>query len=410
MTEEYNFDSSIWKMLDTFQQSDMISRYRKLTSKELSNLFRNSGLIKKIVTKFPRKSYLIGYQVIDGSGDILESDNNNLLKAFREASILARLYGKCFCELVTGDPLKPIKKTDVLVGHKIHNNLNVIGDLYDANGYRIHKSKILPFYGHLNHNYDLYDVLDDEFSDSIIQSVYNGFTDYIECNSAAKYILKNLSYLLVGIENLGNMTKSPAGQQAVLNRLENLNENRNIGRTIGFDKKYEEIKYITQSVSGYENIVHEMKIFFASESEYPYDQLFDQSGSQQLGSGIQNQLISRHLWAQRCHEWTVENWLDNYITYYGNFYRDFKVEIPFSLETSEQEQMELKKTTAERDKILYEIGAITAKEIRDEYRGVDFTGNLNVDSVIDDDNYWDTLANITIADFDNLADEVINDI
>lgn len=420
-TEIYNTDSlNIWKLLDNFKFNDEItSSFRKLNPTELNNIFRNSNLIRKIISKFPRKAYLIGYKVLDNSGEIIEKNNQILLKAFMESSIRARIYGRCICELrLNSLPDKPIKTSDVLIGYKIHNTTNLVGDFYEFNKeflYKVHKSKVLIFNGSLNYQYNINDsdyYLNDDYSDSIIQGLYNSFTDYLESNAAGKYILKNLSYLLIGIENLGNMSKNDIGKQMVMGRLTDLNENRNIGRVIAFDKKYEEIQFISQTISGFSEIVDELKTFFASETEYPIEELFDKSSSQNIGSGIQNQMIARNLWATRCNEWTVENWLDKYISFYSNYYDmdNYRIEIPLVLEMSEKEKIDIQKTSAERDKILVDIGAITPDEVRNTYKGNEFNININIDSeLLPDDSYWENLANISIQDLDNLAEETIND-
>lgn len=422
MNEEiYNTDSvNIFKLLDNFKFNDEItSSFRRLNPNELNNIFRNSSLIRKIVTKFPKKAYSIGYTVVNIGGSIIEKNNQILLKAFMESSIRARIYGKCFCELkFLSQTEKPVNPSDTLTGYRIHNTANIVGDFFELNvnySYKAHSSRVLPFYGNLNYQYNIDDsdyYLNDDYSDSIIQGLYNSFTDYIESNAAGKYILKNLSYLLIGIENLANMSKSDIGKQMVISRLTDLNENRNIGRTIAFDKKYEELQFISQTVSGFSEIVNELKTFFAAETEYPIEELFDKSSNQNIGSGIQNQLIARNLWSTKCNEWTLENWLDNYIKFYSNFYDmdKYSIQIPLEIEMSEQEKIEIQKTAAERDKILLELGVITAEEIRQSYKGETFTINLNIDSEpIPDDNYWENLANITIQDLDNLAEETIND-
>jgi hypothetical protein len=206
------------------------------------------------------------------------------------------------------------------------------------------------------------------------------------------------------------MSKNDVGKQLVINRLQDLNENRNIGRVIAFDKKYEELQFISQTITGFSDVVEELKSFFAAETEYPMEELFTKSSTQNIGSGIQNQMIARNLWSVKCHEWITENWLDNYMSFYSNFYDlgKYTIQIPLNLEMSEQEKVNIQKTAAERDKILVDIGAITPNEVRDSYRGDTFNININIDSV-PDDSYWDNLANITLQDLDNLAEETIND-
>lgn len=419
MTDEiYNMDSvNIWKLLDNFRFNDEIVNFRKLSPVELNNIFRNSGLMRKIISKYPKKGYSVGYNLVDNNGSIIEKNNQILLKAFMESSIRARIYGFCICELkFESQSDKPIKQSDKLIGYKLHNTTNVIGDFYELNTnifYKVHKSRILIFHGNLNYQYDINDsdyFSSDKYSDSIIQSLYNSFTDYLESNTAGKYILKNLSYLLIGIENLGNMSKNDVGKQLVINRLQDLNENRNIGRVIAFDKKYEELQFISQTITGFSDVVEELKSFFAAETEYPMEELFTKSSTQNIGSGIQNQMIARNLWSVKCHEWITENWLNNYMSFYSNFYDlgKYTIQIPLNLEMSEQEKVNIQKTAAERDKILVDIGAITPDEVRDSYKGDTFNININIDSV-PDDSYWDNLANITLQDLDNLAEETIND-
>jgi hypothetical protein len=409
-------------------------RFQRLSDYEIEREFRSSTLIQKIIKKYPMEAMSIGYELVDRDGNVINSHDRLLLESFKEASIFSRLYGRCFLVFEfddTADMKKPVKKESKLLGYSIKFDSISEGDFYNIEGEKIYHERVIEFVGVRTYS-KFSKTADIDYTDSVLQGLFQSLRDYVENNQNAKLILGNLSYLTVGIDNLGNMSKSSEGQQMIFDRLSTLNINRSINRTIAFDKKSEEIGFITQTLSGVKDIIQEIKEIFTSETDYPVEELFEQSPGQKLGSGVQNQLISRYLWARRCKSWVINNWLGYYQIYFNRItdMTDININIPFIVDLTEEERANIENVAADRTKKLIEAGVIDASEARTAYSGDKFTLNIELDDAnfiesrrltetqtspvfdeqldsIPGNAYWDNLANITTADLEEIAEEIL---
>lgn len=402
----------------------------KLTDVQISEIYEHNKLIQKIVNKYPEEFKTLGYEIRDINGELIEKNNENLLNAFKEALIASRLYGRAFLKLEFDDfnDERPVKRNSVLLGHSIHYDLNQNGDFFNIDDLPVHFTRVIEFIG--EKTYRKYVKKNDpNYCQSVIQSLYNSFKNYIDNNNSAKYLLNNIAYLTIGIENLGNMQISDEGKKIVFDRLNTLNINRNIGRLLAYDKSKEIIGFINQSLTGVNELIDQAKSILASETDYPVSEIFDLSQSQALGSGIQNQLVARYLWARRVRNWTINNVLP-YLKMYFQRTRDMtnlEIWIPFIVDLTDEEKASIEKLAAERSKMLIEAGVITPAEARSSYRGDMFSLNIVLDEaayketkklsnernlqedsdVIPDDNYWDELSTLTEEDLTALAKNVI---
>jgi hypothetical protein len=449
---ELNFDAvGLMKIFSLFQSKKSIDdssndfEFHRLTDEEILTIFRSSTLIQKIIKKYPMESKTIGYQLIDSNGNIIsdKDEENILLEAFKDASIFARMYAKSYLHLHMDDFIsddKPIKKGSKLKGYKIHFDLYREGDFYNIENEKVHYSRILIFFGNRTYAKNVIDIDDVNYSDSVLQGLYNAYNDYLETNVNAKYILKNLSYLSIGIDNLGAMSKSDEGRGLILDRLVSLNMNRSITRTIAFDKKTEAMSFISQTLTGVKDVIEELKEIFISESDYPVEEIFDQSPKQKLGSGIQNQLVARYLWARRCRLWAINNWLNQYMQFFTSTknMENLKLDIPFKVDLTEEEKANIQLIGANRIKTLIDAGVIVDEEARTGYMGDEYSLNIELDNnafmkksketkkeelqsmtlienppasntdAIPDDKFWDALASVTMADIDAIGEEILS--
>ena len=359
----------------------------KLTDSQIEQLFRTSNIVQKVIKKYPKEAKGLGYQLLDEKGRIIESNDEQLLLAFQEASIYARLYGKAFLYLNlddTSDDL-PVRKNAKLQGWEVHFDLvktNDFYDLVDAGGYtsKVHYTRIIEFIGARTYAKNA-KPSDTEFSESVLQSIYESLENYISTNDNARYIVSNLSYLSVGIDNLGAMTRTDEGKKNIFERLTTLNINRSINRTLAYDKKSENIGFITQQLLGVTDVVEKVREIFVSNTDYPFEQIFEQAPNIRFGSsGIQNQLVARYLWAQRVRNWVITNWMPYYSVYFNRVrdMRNIKIHIPFIVDKTEQEQAEIEKLAAERTKLLIDAGVLSVDEARGAYRNNDFTLNIEL--------------------------------
>lgn len=394
-TDDYNIDSTalmgIFGMLSglnnlNWNKTGVLDTDVSLTTYELNYLFRRNKLIKKIIIKYPNEAKTVGYQIKDSKGRIIAENDELILEAFHDASIYARIYGKSYLVFDTEkkDFEKPLKIGEKLTGFKVKHILNKFNDYYLTGSERIHESYVLIFIGEKNYNFEV-DINNEDYSDSIIQSLYESFFNYINSSKYVKYIMENISYLRIGIKSLGTKLRNEAGKKEIFERLQSVNANRDASRLLTYDIENETIDFISQSLAGIPEVVKEFKDLLVCESDYPYDILFEDSQNNGLSSGAQNQLIIRVLWAKKVKNWVENNWLKNYKTLFSRLYKEFQnnstytIEIPFNVETTQEEQANLENNIADRNKKLIETGIITVKEARTTYRDNKFNLNLELD-------------------------------
>ncbi|MBW4633561.1 MAG: DUF1073 domain-containing protein [Iphinoe sp. HA4291-MV1] len=405
-----------------------------LGTEDITTLFRSSNLIRKIITRYPAEAKTLGYQLKRKNGTIVNENDDILLNAFENASIFARLYAQVYLLLKFDDTNdnQPIKPNSELSGYEIHFDLKLKGDFYvgKEEKIRFHKSKISRWVGQKNYLKEQ-NPENVNYADSVLVGLYQTYNNYIQSNNLVRDILSNISYLTIGINKLADKLVSEKGRNQILHRLLSVNANRSVEKLIAYDKDSEVINFISQTLAGVREVVLEIKDLFVSETDYPYDILFEDSPKNSLGSGTQNQLVQRFLWAKRCHTWTVNQWLRHYQEVFVVWMPDdtLTVEIPFRFEMTPMEEAELEGKAADRTAKLITAGVITPEEAREGYQGDKFTLNIalndgafrkanlspepqepqitQTDSVNLADAEWDRLAEITEDEILKIAQEIL---
>lgn len=437
---EENQDASLGENLaDLFSglnqssnHSSLGSSFESLTDEEIDNLFRNDKLIKKIICKYPNSAKSLGYELKDLSGEIIDSNDSLVLKAFDEASIMARKYGKAYLVFSDGNSQNlQLTKSSKLESYKVLFNLKTEGNFYIFNEEKIHKSKVYIFLGERTYLKNT-DIDKDNYSDSILQSIKRAFDCFFNSHEVGYYILCNLSYLIMGIQDLKNQSMTEEGRSKVRDRLNSVNVNRDITRIITHDAIGEKVSFISQSMSGATDMIDTITNLLLTYSDYPQDQLLEHTPKQNMGSGIANQLIARMLWAKRLKTWVEENWLDNYKKLFSILKgENIKVHIPFKVEMNIAEQAEVEDKAASRLEKLIRNKIISINEARTSYKSSEFTLNIvldenfnqepqsaistpeseqnepNTDSTINDQ-FWDNLANLSESDLIEVAESVLS--
>lgn len=441
MTDDLNLDSAgmsnVMSMLNRISGDIYQDGLTRLSDAEIESNFRNSHLIQKIIKTYPEESAAIAYEITNESGEEIIKPEPVLVEAVKEAMIYARLYSKCFIELdfeqytIEPPPLEiPLKR------FIIHHDLVKEGDFYVGGGERIYCNRVIEVVG--NRTYAKHAKKDDvNYSDSLLQGLYQSLRDYFESNQNAKHILKNLSYLTVGIDNLGNLAMSNEGQNKIFGRLQSLNLHRNITRLLAYDKRSEQINFISQTMSGVKDVIAEIKEIFVSETDYPHEILFEIGAKQSMGTGVQNQLVTRYLWARRVRKWSLNNVKKYYEDYYIRVknYPQGNIRIPFGLDMTELEKAELEQKAADRTQKLISSGVISANEARTGYTGDEFRLNIELDdtefrsrafnendspvskeeqqedaSAIPDYMFWDAISTISDEELQKLGEEMLKSV
>lgn len=354
---------------------------------DIEQLFNSNGLIRKIITKYPENARGIGYKIVNKDGVCINENDPIVLEGFYDSTIYARLYGYA---CLAFNFLKSKPEDEISIGLKIDTfsistNVTEMGDFYYINGVKYHKSKVFIFRGDRKFRYFDPNNHDTEFykNQSVLQTIYHSFRRLLKTTDSTRYIVDNLSYLLVGITNLTSLNNTDAGKTILSQKMLALNRERSIDKIISFDLSKEEVSFINQSLSGLDEVLNQFKILLASETNYPYEQLFENGSGVGIGSGIQNQLVSRFLWQENVNKWIFNNWKSNYELLKNRIFgEEYKLEIPFEVQLTITEKAELEKTVAERNKILIDSGVIIPEEARSNYQGDTFDFNLKLDEKV----------------------------
>lgn len=375
--------AALGSRLNSRQGRDMVGAddVYALSELDLVNLFKSSNIIRRIITRYPAEAKSLGYQLKSGDGEVQNENDDILLSAFEDASAYSRLFAHCYLCFVFEDeddntPMIPGAK---LTDYKILFDLKKKGDFYhekDDEKIRYHKTKIDEWKGHKS-----YEKKDKNFSVSVLQGLYRTYVNYISSNDLARDILLNISYLTIGIKGLAGKIRTQSGRDEVFSRLLSVNENRSVEKLLAHDLDTEKIEFISQTLSGIREVISELKDVFVADCDYPHDILFEDSPKNSMGSGTQNQLVQRFLWAKRTHTWTKNHWLKHYQDFFALWQpgSELKVEIPFRFEMTPMEQAELETKAAERTSKLVSANVITGEEARAGYQGEEFTINIVLD-------------------------------
>lgn len=320
-------------------------------------------------------------------------------------------------------------------------------DFWEKENQIYHKDRVILFHG-LKNFINLDYVFQNEdisiFYDSVLDSLAASLYDNFMSKSFAKYILENLSYLLVGMTGLSAKvaSNSPDGKNALQERMNKINAQKNVSRIFAYDLNNEDIKFITQTLSGVKELIGEFKDSVAADSGIPYEKLFEAgNNSSMVSSGMQNQLVARFLWSEKKHEWAKENWLPKYKELFSKLKKvddSSHVKIPFGMQLTDLEKAELQNLGADRIKKLIDSGVISANEARTGYRYDEYSLNISLEEnpILENksssiaDNFtqtenkitnedvadffksisnedWDEIADINFEDLEKVADELV---
>lgn len=341
-----------------------------------------------------------------------EADIYGANDAFPIAAILARQFGKAyilmgiddgkeFSEPVDKNNIKSIRWLQVYDCWEMYpdwgNNRTRQPNYYrlyshssdQQYGAKIHKSRILPFWG--NRLYSRRNYLKTGLNDdgvSVIQSMYDAYTDWLQGIKAGSAMLADYDVFTLGMKGLGQILLQDKqkgtneGQQQIISRSLALDMGKSVVRGIYYDMENEEPGSVTRSYGGAKDIMESLENRWAAASGIPKFKLFGEIGSQGLTN---NQgLAMRSEWAILVQDY-AHNWVSNLrqLLTYAFFAKDspskgkipesWNIEVPFDLQLTDSERMEYEKLAADRSKTLTEIGAITPKEVRSGYEGSQFS-------------------------------------
>jgi len=349
-----------------------------------------------------------------------EADIYGANDAFPIAAILARQFGKAyiligiddgkdFSEPVDKNNIKSIRWLQVYDCWELYpdwgNNRTRQPNFYrlysvesdQQYGAKIHKSRILPFWG--NRIYSRRNYLKTGLNDdgvSVIQAMYDAYIDWLQGIKAGSAMLADYDVFTLGMKGLGQILLqdkqkgTQAGQQQIINRSLALDMGKSVVRGIYYDLENEEPGSVTRSYGGAKDIMESLENRWAAASGIPKFKLFGEIGSQGLTNNQGLAMRSEwailvqdyaHSWVSNLRQLLIYTFLAKDSPSKGKIPESWDIKVPFDLQLTDTERMEYEKLAADRSKTLTEIGAITPEEVRSGYEGSQFSP----DFVLSDD-------------------------
>lgn len=339
------------------------------------------------------------------------------------------------------------------------------GYIFTQNNQTIHPTRILKFYGAMKYGgrgRERYEGV------SVIQLMFDAYSDWIIGLSASSEMLAQYDVFTLGVKGLGQMVMrdiqngTTEGQRRIMTRAEAVN--RGISQINGFlyDLDNELPGSVSRSYTGADAILENLEKRFIASTGMPRFKILNE---RQSGSLSDNGISQRYEWAKMLENWVSSNWRDNFSTLVKLVLlskdsplgkvdlKGVKVSAAFDLSMTDKERMELEKLAADRSKVLVDMGAVMPHEIRASYESGDFELGITLDESLDlkgvddsgesregsgklgegdrkepnqdpnqespslisdssnqspeiDDGEWDSLANVTGADWLKVAREI----
>ena len=416
----------------------------KFVKRELSELVRKNGVLHRAVYEYPRTAASnwvklnYGKATKENPEDVLTYLKNipwyissypspvdkGVRSAFKYASGLARKFGSARIVLGVSDgndlsePIEPnkIQSIDFMkvydcwelpyVNGFVSTSINNVdpkyipaNDYYLFFGVKIHPSRVINFYGN---RLDTVEEIVRSFyqHDSVIMPMFECFNNWLDGNKATLQLLLSSSVFALGIEDLGERIRADIEQDSTVNqdalklRATSFKSGLNVSKLALFDKTMESLETVNRNLGGAKDALESLKDAFGACSDMPRWKLFNEiNAGGGLASSVGSTQILDFNWAKCVSDWAFDNWLNPLDTIiqlamqtrdlYGTVidaYTENSIEFPISLKLSEAQQMELEKLSAEKNKILFDMGVLTVEELRSQYLSARFNSSIVLDS------------------------------
>lgn len=401
-----------------------INAIPKLSEEVLSEIYRGYKLIQKIVNQLPEDANAKEVKINQGKSNIntdailsmwrnievntIKESFRGINRAFQEAGILARKYGNAYIILGINDGQEdfsqPVNEENIqsiewvavrdrtrLKPYPNNRNLyqmTMIGRNQLPNVKEsvitIHRSRLLIFHGTKLLGYA--SELNDYEDDSIIQSLLNEFAAFKTGVSSASSMLNSHSifkYKLNGLNKLTLQNNSEDLQKRFIGILRGLSSLKGLI----FDAQNEDADFINRTYGGVDSIIIALRDIFVSVSDMPHSMLFN---SPTGGAFSESGASDRYTWANTIARYQYNELLPNHTELLrltclaknsptkGIFPDDLRIEYLSTLQLTDKEQADLRKTTAETDKIYWEIKALIPQEIRNRFQGSQYNSEITL--------------------------------
>lgn len=410
-----------------------------LSREELSALPRQNAVLKRAITLYPEDAAADWIEItfgesnenpatiIDYMRELADREGRySVREAVKESSIVGRQHGDKFCLLGVADGkephepidwesvqsfrwIKPVSRYQLRPDYQIwgdarHPEHFILAPNVGANlpkeqervivGSKWHRDRVLRFVGSRLYDEEL--ERNGGYNDSILQSMFDAWSKYQQGLMASSAMLADYSQMIFRSEKLGEELRAAGGrngngktgQENVLNRLLALDMGRSVAKAVLLDKSNEDAEYVNRSYSGADSILKALLDEWVAAADMPRDKLLGSSNTNGLGSTTG--LADRWAWAQSVARWQNSNWrapLEHVARIIlhaqdgptgGAVPEGWGLEFVDTFKLTRKEELELRRESAEIDKVSIPLGIYSAEEARGKFSGAEFTPEITL--------------------------------
>lgn len=292
-----------------------VKEYNRLTYSQLSSLYSNNGLAKRIVQCLVDDAVRSGF--FNSANDDLKKEFkrlkvNNVLK---EAGYFSRLYGGSLILLIVDDGLgleEPLneKRINKIANLKVYNRHWIFWNVDDLVTDPYHPNYSKPAYysiqppniGNekpiLKVHYSRCIILDGLIVDNLRRATNQGWGDsvFISCYEVLKHydltsvasveIVQDFIQVIVKLNDLDQKMIRQNGRKDIHDRLEALDLSRSISNTILVDANKEDYEKKASTVTGLSDLWTKFEQAICGATGYPMTRLFGQSPGGLNSTGV----------------------------------------------------------------------------------------------------------------------------
>ena len=320
-----------------------------LTESELNYLFRTSGLIRNIVTTYPKDCHREWMKISNIEPDMADALRLYLTdlsqkigrisakKAFKEASIKGRHYGDGYIFIGLADGLDPSQPVNlklirsvewlrVFDRFEVYPDFDLQGDRRHPEFYRVfgskiagrwHHSRVLRFPGN-----ELFDDrnTNNGHNDSVIQTMMSSWSSWYQSHLASSAMVQDYSQAIFRMNGLARLLTqdkqkgTDENAQWIAKRLSVADIGRSVAKMLVIDADDEDFEYVNRSYAGVKDIVQDQKDALISDLDMPGFKVFNTSNStgNSLGSASTAAMIQEFQWMEYRDNWVADNWTEPY--------------------------------------------------------------------------------------------------
>jgi len=400
----------------------------RLAKGNLEELYRNP-LLKRLCDEIPKMAIEKGWELIFGKDvkaeqanrikDWLDNDKADLkvAKAMCSAQCHANVYGGAAIVMIVEDGLKQtdpidyrrikkLKRLRVLDRYKIRPVLENVLTLEDVEyydiipsrqvsnavleeirqtNYRVHASRILPFYGH-EYTDDMM-MYNAGWGGSLIEAVWEYFKNYHGSIQNASSMLNDFSLFICQVQGLMDLVRSNE-IESVQNIFRSFRMMASSWNGVAVDKEKMDLKYLERNFSGVDSVIDKMKGAFVGASDVSHDIMFRESPD---GWGSKGDLEQQNN-ARQVAQFQKDKWNDRLKIIYkillsskecptkGLEPKGWGIEYPSILQQSLADKVSARSQQSSIDSTYLSMGVLLPEEVRQSrFGGSDFSFETTLD-------------------------------